>query len=412
MGYTKDVIKGVSWAGALSFLTKAVGFLETLILARILAPAQFGAYGIALLALGLLETLTETGVNIVLVQEKETAPHISSAWIVSIGRGLVITLLLYLTSPFIASFFHSPTSLLLLQLISIVPFLRGFINPAVVTFQKELKFRKYFWYQAVILFVDTAVSIIVTLITRQPIGIVIGLLSGVAVELAFSFLFASPRPTFSFQKEYVSKIFHRGKWITLSAIFNYLFFNADNIAVGRLLGAGALGVYQLGYSLAVMPLIQISVVFGFVTFPIFTKLAHDRYRLKNAFLRTIVSVFILSIPFVILFVIFPEFFVFILGEKWKNIIIILPILSLLGIIKSLTNTVTASLFLSEVKQNYSTTVTVVTIVGMLATLIPFIHMYGIFGAALSALTGAVIAIPFIVYYTVKIFRERSGAHLH
>src|SRR5579872_3516158 len=177
MGYKKDVIKGVSWTGMLSFCTKAVGFLETIILARILAPSQFGAYGIALLALGLLETLTETGVNIVLVQEKETDTYISSAWLVSIGRGLIITLALFFASPLIAEFFHSSESLFLLQLISLVPFLRGFINPAVVKFQKELQFSKNFWYQTVILFVDTAVSIIVTYLTKQPIGIVIGLLA-------------------------------------------------------------------------------------------------------------------------------------------------------------------------------------------------------------------------------------------
>lgn len=406
MGYTKDVIKGVSWTGLLSFLTKGVGFLETLILARILVPSQFGAYGIALLALGLLETLTETGVNIVLVQEKEAEEYISSAWLVSIGRGLFITLLLYFSSPFIAGFFHSSYSIFLLQLISLAPFLRGFINPAVVKFQKELMFRKYFWYQAIILFVDTAVSITLTYITKQPLGIVIGLLAGVFVELSLSFLVVSPRPTFSFKREYVSKIFHRGKWITLSAIFDYLFFNSDNIAVGRLLGAGSLGVYQLAYSLAVMPLVEISNVFAFVTFPVFRKLSHDTERLKNAYIKTMLSVFALSIPLVIIFIVFPELFVFILGRKWEALVTILPILSVLGIVKSLSSSA-GILFLSEIKQKYSTNITMITIIGMLATLIPFIHLYGIFGAGLAALTGAIAAVPHIVYYTVKIYRERN-----
>jgi len=407
MGYTKDVIKGVSWTGSLSFLTKAVGFLETLILARILVPSQFGAYGIALLALGLLETLTETGVNIVLIQEKETEPYISSAWLVSIGRGLIISLLLYFTSSFVAHFFHSTDALFLLQLVSLVPFLRGFINPSVVKFQKDLLFKKHFWYQSIILFVDTAVSITLTYITKQPLGIVIGLLAGVVVELCLSFFVVKPKPTFSFRKDYVSKIFHRGKWITMSAIFDYLFFNADNIAVGRLLGAGSLGVYQLAYSLAVMPLVEISNVFAFVTFPVFRRLFHDTQRLKNAYIKTMLSVFALSIPFVIIFIVFPELFIFILGKKWETLVTILPILSVLGIVKSLSSSA-GILFLNEIKQKYSTNITMVTIIGMLATLIPFIHFFGIFGAGLSALTGVIAAVPLIVYYTVKIFRERTG----
>lgn len=407
MGYKKDVIKGISWTGSLSFFTKAVGFLETIILARILVPSQFGAYGISLLALGFLETLTETGVNIVLIQEKETEPYISSAWLVSIGRGLIITLLLYFSSPLIANFFHSPQAILLLQLISLVPFLRGFINPAVVKFQKDLLFKKYFWYQMVILFVDTAVSITITYITKQPIGIVIGLLAGVFVELGFSFIFISPRPDFSFRKDYVSKIFHRGKWVTLTTIFDYLFFNSDNIAVGRLLGVGSLGIYQLAYSLAVMPLIEIGVVFGFVTFPVFAKISHDATRLKKAYVKTVLSIFVLSIPFVIIFVVFPQIFVLILGQKWRAITTVLPILSVLGMVKALTSSTTATLFLSEIKQNYGTTITIVTIIGMLSTLVPFIRIYGIFGAGLAALTGALLAIPPLFYYTKKILVSKK-----
>jgi lipopolysaccharide exporter len=404
MGYKKDVIKGVSWTGSLSFLTKGVGFLETIILARILVPSQFGAYGIALLALGFLETLTETGVNIVLIQEKEAEPYVSSAWIVSIGRGLLITLALYLCSPLIANFFHSSQALLLLQLISLVPFLRGFINPAVVKFQKELQFRKYFWYQAVILFVDTAVSIMVTYTTKQPIGIVIGLLTGVFFELFMSFIFVSPRPNFVFRKEYVSKIFHRGKWITLTTIFNYLFFNSDNIAVGRLLGAGSLGIYQLAYSLAVMPLIEIGNVLNFVTFPLFAKIREDRNRLKSAYIKMILSVILLTIPFVIIFVFIPQVFIIILGKKWIAIVSVLPMLSLLGFVKAISNA-SSALFLSEVKQKYATVITFVTIIGMLVVLFPLIHQYGIVGAASAALIGSLVALPFYFYFIWQLLQK-------
>lgn len=404
MGYTKDVIKGVSWAGTLSFLTKAVGFLETVILARILVPSQFGAYGISLLTLGLLETLTETGVNIVLIQEKETKPYISSAWLVSIGRGLVIALFLYFLSPIISNFFHSPQSLTLLQLISLAPFLRGFINPAVVTFQKDLQFRKYFWYQAIILLVDTATSITITYITKQPIGIVIGLLAGVIVELGLSFFVISPRPTFTFRKEYVSKIFHRGKWVTMSAIFDYLFTNSDNIAVGRLLGAGSLGIYQLAYSLAVVPLTELSTVFIFVTLPVLTRLSQDTKRLKRAYFKIVLSIFFIGIPYVLLVFFVPQIFVFVLGQKWSAITSILPILVTLGMVKAISNS-SSSLFVGRKKQNYTMIVTLVTIVGMLATIIPFIHMFGIVGAGLAALFGACVALPLIVYYIYIILRE-------
>ena len=64
-------------------------------LARILTPSQFGHYGIALLYLGFLEVLTETGINVFLIQQKDNAEeYLDSAWVVSIIRGSLIALLI------------------------------------------------------------------------------------------------------------------------------------------------------------------------------------------------------------------------------------------------------------------------------------------------------------------------------
>lgn len=402
MGYKKDAITGISWIGFLRFATKAVGFLEAIVLARILIPEQFGAYGIALLALGLLEVITESGVNIVLIQEENIDKHISSAWIVSILRGVIIMAALLIGAPFISDFFHSPESLILLYLISIVPLIRGFINPAIVKFQKELKFARDFWYRFMVLFIDTAVTIVVTFYMRSPIGIVIGLLAGVLVELLLSFILVSPRPNFKFEKSYVNKIFNRGKWITASSIFDYLFHNADNIAVGRILGATALGVYQLAYSLAAMPLIEIGRIFVHVVVPIMIRISDDSVRLKNAFFKIVLTITLITLPFAFLFALLPDLFVLILGEKWEAITLVLPILAVLGFVKSVSLSSNA-LFLSTNRQEYTTVITLVNILGLVISIFPLIFKFGLFGAGISALIGSLCAIPFIIYYTQKTF---------
>src|SRR3989344_8426054 len=127
MGYTKDTIKGISWIGVLRFSTRGVSFFRTVVLARLLSPIQFGVFGIAILITALLEVLTETAVNVFLIQEKEDIEkYINSAWVISILRGILISILILLSSKFVSDFFHSPESLFLLQLISLVPLIRGF----------------------------------------------------------------------------------------------------------------------------------------------------------------------------------------------------------------------------------------------------------------------------------------------
>lgn len=405
MGYKEDAIKGISWIGLLSLSTKAIGFLEAIILARILIPSQFGAYGVALLALGLLEVITESGVNIILVQEKEIDKFINSAWVVSIFRGILIMGIIVVSAPFISKFFHSPESLNLLYLISLVPLLRGFINPSIVKYQKELKFGKDFWYRFAVLSVDTIISVVATLIIRSPLGIAVGLISGVIVEIVLSFSLISPKPSFKFEKGYVNKILDRGKWITASSIFDYLFYNADNIAVGRLLGSQSLGIYQLGYSLAVNPLNEVGKVFVHVTSPILIKISDDKTRLKSAFLKNVLSIALITLPFAFIFASFPKLFVMLLGEKWEPITKILPVLAVVGFIKSVSLSSNA-LFISTKNQKYTTIITLVNILGLSVSIIPLIFTYGIFGAGLSAMLGAFCALPFIIFYSRKVINNK------
>ena len=76
--------------------TRGLALLKMVVLARFLTPAQFGVFGIALLALAFLEIITETGINVVLIQEEdEIDSYISTAWIVSIARGVLISIAIF-----------------------------------------------------------------------------------------------------------------------------------------------------------------------------------------------------------------------------------------------------------------------------------------------------------------------------
>src|SRR3989344_6047360 len=111
MGYSKQAIIGISWIGAFRVFSRLIAFLRVIVLARLLVPSQFGVFGIASMALALLEILTETGINVFLIQKKDDLrEYINDAWLVSIFRGLLIAVLIVLTAPLIISFFKIPQS--------------------------------------------------------------------------------------------------------------------------------------------------------------------------------------------------------------------------------------------------------------------------------------------------------------
>ncbi|MGA2910739.1 MAG: oligosaccharide flippase family protein [Candidatus Microgenomates bacterium] len=404
MGYFKDALKGISWMTALEGLTKAVAVLKIAVLARILTPSQFGSYGIALLVLGFLEVITETGINVFLIQEKdEIQKYLNSAWVVSIIRGTLVSLLIFLSAPLVIHFFNTPQVITLLYLIAAVAFIRGFINPMEVTFQKELKFMKQFLFQGLLYLIDAGVAISLGIITHSESAMIISMIVAATVEVILSFAIFKDRPRLNLDKEKFLKVIHSGKWVTGAGIFAYIFQNIDNVTVGKVLGTTSLGFYQQSYSISTLPVSGVSDIFSVVMFPVFVKISDDAKILKKAFIRAFGAIFFLAIVFgvVILGFAHPIILVF-LGPKWLSIEPVLKVLAVFGVLKSILNS-TYSLFLSLKMQKTVMLSELFGIVGMGLVIYPLVLKYGIVGAGYSTIIAVICSLPVIIVNIQKIF---------
>lgn len=406
MGYTKTAFSGTSWMSFYKIFYRIISFLRIAVLARLLVPSQFGLFGIATLFLNFLEILTETGVNIVLVQVKEQIEEfIDSAWVVSIIRGVILFVIILISAPIVASFFKTPQALEIIMLISLVPLIRGFINPAEVKLQKDLKFKYEFVFRSSIFFVDSMVAIFFIFVTHSVYGLVLGLLAGAIFEVITSFIFIKPTPKLRFNKQYVNEILHKGKWVTSYGILGYFGDQGDNIVVGKLLGTSSLGIYQMIYKISILPLSEISDAVNRVVFPIYVKIEGDKTRLKKAFLKTsLLTTFLITILGLIIFLFPKEIILIVLGEKWVSGADVLRILSIYGILRALTASI-ASLFLAVNKQNYVTVMSFIRFVILIVTIFPLVIKFGIIGAAYSVLLSVLVEIPVVVYYVYKVFKK-------
>lgn len=402
MGYSKEAIKGFSWISGVRVITRVLSLLKNVIIARILSPYQFGAFGVATLVLVFAEIITETGINTFLVQEKEDVnKYINTSWLVSIVRGIVIFFLIIISSPFIAGFFNNSEALNLLLLISTVPLIRGFINPSVVKFQKELMFRKQFYYQTACFLVETVFSISLVVITKRIESLVLGMAASALFEVFISFIMVRPIPKLVFEFPLFKKVIGFGKWITLSTVFNYFYQNGDNIAVGKILGGSSLGFYDMAYRISLVPLSDVADVVSKVTFPVYVKISDDKERLRKAFIKTLSIVVLFTFPLGLVLFLFPkEIITVILGDKWLPATPVLQVLGIFGFIRAVSS-FSSSIFLSLGKQNIFSLISLVGLSGLVITIVPFILMWGITGAAISALLGTTITIPVIFYFIYK-----------
>lgn len=407
MGYFKTAAIGISWVSAFRASSRIITFIRVIILARLLSPEQFGVFGIASLVLALLEVITETGINIFLIQEKKDIKfYVNDAWLVSIIRGILISIIIVVSSPFVVMFFNAPDAQRLLLLISVVPLVRGFINPAIVRYQKELLFDKDFFLRLTVFGFDSTIAIILAIITRDASSFAWGLIAGSVLEVAMSFILIKPTPVFSFNRKNIARIFSKGKWVTLFIIFDYFAKQGDSVIVGKILGVAPLGIYQMGYKISTLPISEVSDVVNKVIFPVYSKIGADKDRLKRAFIKTMATIAFLVFLFGgFIFFLPKETVTFALGEKWVGVVSILKILVFYGIFRAIIGT-TASLFLALGKQNYFAAMTILRFAILAITIIPLTLLYGIVGASFSALLSVIIELPLTAYLIFIVLYKR------
>ncbi len=392
--------------GAFRIAYRTIGIIRIAIIAHLLTPFGLGVYGIVTLVLAFLEMITETGINVFLIQEKEDIDsYIDTSWVVSIARGFLISVLIFVSAEPVSVFFKSPDSGELLRLASLIPLIRGFINPAIVKFQKELQFNKEFLYRISVFSVESLVSVIGVILTKSPFGLVYGLIAGTVFEVLITFVAVKPRPRFKFDINKTKRVIERGKWVTLYGIFDYLYTQSDNIIVGRLLGVAPLGIYQNAYKISTAPLTEVGDIFYRVTFPVFSKISGDASRLRLAFVKnTLVNFVLMSAAGIFIFIFASPIVQILFGEGWETAIPVVKLLSVLGVVRGVASS-TGSLLMSKEKQKYTAVVTIVSTLTLWITIIPLTRAYGLLGAGTAAILGTVLSLPFTIFFVRKTLRS-------
>ncbi len=405
MSYFKKTISGLSWTSALWGAIRVSALLRIAILARLLSIEAFGAFGVATLVLSLLEILTETGINPFLLQEGEDyKKYLNTAWVISIIRGIFVSLLLIIVTPYVAAFFNITSSIPLLYIASLIPIIRGFINPACIKFQKDLQFHKEFYYRFSIVIIEIISSIIIVWFIRNASGMVWALAVSALAEVALSFLWIKPHPVFSLKLDQVKQILDRGKWITGFGILDYTFSQGDNIVVGRMLGASALGLYQNAYKISTLPLTGVSDTSYKVTFPVYVEMLKNPKAVKIAIIKHIAIITpLLLVISSLVFIYARPITLIVLGSSWLAAVPIVKVLAFLGAARGISFSMN-SLFMALKLQKYVTLLTLINVVGLFITIFPAVRLYGPVGAGMAATFGAVLALPFAFFFAIKLIR--------
>ncbi|HDK26094.1 MAG TPA: lipopolysaccharide biosynthesis protein [Candidatus Atribacteria bacterium] len=393
----QKMVQGGAFISSLKIIRKVLSLIRLVVIGRILAPSDFGLMGIALLTMSALETFSTTGFSHALIQKKEnTHNYLDAAWTVLIMRGFIVFIMLYLAAPYVAVFFHSPAVRPIIQVLGFTTFIHAFSNIGVVFFQKELEFNKVFIYRFVGISTNFIVAILAALILRNVWALVLGLFAENVVNLIVSYLIHPYRPRFSKDFGKAKELFGFGRWVLGSNILIFIGEHIDDIFVGRVLSAMALGFYQMAYRISNMLETEITQVISSVAFPAYAKIQDQKVRLQKAYFRIMRLTLAISLPITAGMVLLaPEFTQIFLGEKWIPMVKAMQLLAVAGLIKSVVST-GSPLFTGSGYPNYEFYMQLIRGFIILLVIYPLIELMGISGAAIGVILS--VAGMLIIWY--------------
>ncbi len=404
MGYQKHAIAGFSWQTAQKILTAGLSLVKIFVLARLLTPEQFGLFSLVMIALGTTESFTQTGVNITILQSKQPVRYfLDTAFVISIIRGFIIGTLMIIMGYLIANYYGEATLIPMIAVASLVPIIKGFINPAIISWQKNLQFARDSLFASLRLLIEASTQIALAFWLQSVWALIFGVIVAAAFEVILSFLMLNERPVFHYIKSRGLMIFQNARWLSLSSLLNYLNDNADDFLLGKIVGTHRLGIYHNAYALSHKVNYELSKSAYHGIMPIFSKLIQDREqaRLRRAFYKSVFSTLALAGFLSLPLLFFPDLLVrLLLGDKWLEATKIVPWLALAGLIHTVAN-LTYSLLVAKKQYLYLNLHMISSLLLMVALIMLLGRSHGLLGAVIGVVLARGLTLPIALYGAKK-----------
>lgn len=402
-GIAQNTVHGTIWIAVMNVSDRGLQLVTMIVLARLLNPHAFGLFGVSLLALSATKQFTNIGLDAALVQRKESNvnEYLNTAWVLEAARGVGISAVLFLSAPFIASFFGEPSAVGPLRGIALTPLLLGVRNPGIVYFQKDLDFHKEFIHQISGSVTLALVAIGFAFVYGSVWAIIVGFVAADAVRLAMSYVIHDYRPWFDFDVGKAKELIGFGKWITGSSILGFLHREGDDIVVGWVLSASSLAFYQLAYRFANAPATEISQTVSQVMFPTYSKLQEDANLLRESLFSALQVVSVAAFPLAFgIAAVTPTFVRAFLGPDWLPMVQTMQLLAVYGLIRAL-GKVWGPVWKAIGRPDYLTKLPLIRVVAMAIFIYPATKALGIEGAALTIVGISIFPMLPLSLYIVK-----------
>lgn len=315
--------KGSLWASGARIMVNCLGLVSTLLLARLLTPADFGVVAIATALQLIVAAVTNLSLAEALIQHEDPQPrHFDTVWTLGVLRSALAAGIYGAAGPWVASAFGEPRLVPVMAVLAIGIFLTGLANPRRVMMQKKLIFWQDFMLKVGEKLTAVIVTVTIALLFRSYWALVWGVVAGQVVHLMISYTILPyrPRPGLSGARA----LFGFSLWLTLGQVMNTINWRFDQLLVGKFIGPSALGLYTVGDNLAVMPTREATQPLTETLYPAFAQLSREPERLRSAYQASQALVTAIALPLGIGMALLARPLVLTaMGPKWEGAVLVI-----------------------------------------------------------------------------------------
>ena len=312
----RQVAVGTAWSIALRWGIRGIGVISTVIYVRLLTPADFGLAAMAMLVVGFVEVLRQTGQSLALIRHPHpTREHYDTAWTIQVATGAIVTATILLAAPLATLLFDDPRVVNVIRVMGLRALIGGFENIGVVDFQRDLKFHLEFRYmigQRIGTFLITTATAVAL---RNYWALVAGLVGGQSVGVALSYLLNPTRPRLSLSR--FRELASFSIWTFVGYMGQILNERSDEIAVGNLIGTVGLGFYHIAADTGTSLVLEILNPINRTIYSAYARLLDHRELLKLAYLDVLSIVATIAISIAVgLQLVASDLVLVLFGPRW------------------------------------------------------------------------------------------------
>jgi O-antigen/teichoic acid export membrane protein len=323
MDLKTKLIKSTVWYSGTRLWIQAVSWVVTIVLARTLAPEDYGLFAMAFSVITFMELFQEFGLGVTIIQRPSfSKEQINASFWVLFSVSVLIVAVTFMAAWPLATFYNEPRLVWLIRILSLTFLFNsvGTIPYSLLT--KEIDFRRRSLAEACAVVVSSGISLAMAYGGYGVWALALGQLARSGVSSSVMFISSKWVPGFQMSFAEMREIFKFSLHVAGGSALGSLSDSLNSAIVGRFLGGYNLGLYSMAFGLGKSsPLHKLSTaVINQLSLPLFSNLQRETEELKKYFLRITKYLAVISLPTQVgMALVARDLILVLLSEKWSPI---------------------------------------------------------------------------------------------